>query len=194
MISSSSLRFAFLTALLTVAACATARPANTARVQPTQAEQGRPLNDAELREHRAMQARMRNGYHAAFDQTSVIMIDIVEGSIATGAWYISYNLMEPRNGTEREPQLGGSECFISATSRPTCAIVIPPHYEGFYLYAASVDRGVSEPFTGRLRVRRGNGEVVEYRTGTFERPTGTSILAPSAVIDARPASGTTAAR
>ncbi len=123
---------------------------------------------------RARQADIRRQYHEAFDQSNVVLVDLVEGHALPDFWLVELNFLPPDN---EGPQLN-VDCRLNGLGMPGCAVVVPPRYQSFSLSIQRDGGSQRIRFWGRLRVRRMNQTPIEYRPFSYNEHTGTTDLEP----------------
>ncbi|MBP9762472.1 hypothetical protein KBD34_02550 [Patescibacteria group bacterium] len=123
---------------------------------------------------RARQADIRQQYHTAFDESSVVLVDLMEGGALPDFWRVELNFLPPDH---EGPQLN-VDCRLNGLGMPGCAVVAPPRYQSFSLSIQRDGGSQRIRFWGRLRVRRMNQTSVEYRPFSYNEHTGTTDLEP----------------
>lgn len=124
---------------------------------------------------RTRQAMIRAQYHEAFDQSSVVVVDLMEGYVTPDFWRVHFRFTPPV--TAEDPALN-VECLLNGFGMPSCAVVMPPRYQRFELW---VEHEGPERFrfSGHLRVRRANQPPVEYQgTTSYDEADGVTDLTP----------------
>lgn len=167
-------------------ACATSRaPVTVADPSSASAnDEARSRDEFTPREPDRTNRRMRADAYRAFDHADVMLISLPEDSV--GYWWEVHavfrpDLFHPEHNSETSGVVMHHRCLLTR-SRPVCALPIPPGYSEYEFTMHQPEHSGNRAFIGRLLIRRGQAEPVEYRTSEYDEAFGDSVLAPTSEV------------